>query len=993
MRLVDLNCGRFGWFLGKFICIFLGLGGIDSHPAFAGETVAVSIGRGPLSSASSASLSADGRYVAFESAASGLVPNDTNAQDDIFLLDQVTGQITRVSVSTTGAQLNRDSQNPSISADGRYVAFETLSDSVVSGVDSNGVADVYLFDRLGGQTILVSRTSVGLSGTGSSLNPSVSSGGEYVVFDSVAPNLISSDGNGVRDVFRFSRLTGTVTRVSVGPLGESNGASSAGSTSADGSVIAFVSDATNLVSGDTNAKSDIFVRDVGAKTTVRASLSTSEIQANDLSVSPAVSGSGEYVAFTSSATNLVSGDTNGTYDVFRRDLVRGNTARMSVSSSGVQGANGSNVPSISTSGRYVAFSSDAGNLVAGDLNGTVDIFLRDVDTATTSMVSRASTGSQANSWSERGVISPNGNMVVFRSVADNLAANDWNGIPDLFVRNLSSGTTIGLLADFSLAQGNNDSEEPSVSATGSHISFTSAASNLVANDTNQAQDIFFYNEATETVTLASVSSSEVQGDGDSTQSSISDSGRYIAFTSAAGNLVSGDTLGYDDIFVRDTLQGVTSRVSVGNGGSQSNNDSFFPSISGDGLDIAFASSATNLVAQDTNGTRDIFVRNTRTSTTVRVSVSNTNEQANGSSNRPWMAAGGFHVVFESSANNLVSGDTNAFADIFLRDLSSITTQLVSVGISGAPANGVSSWPSVSRNGRFVAFASSASNLVTGDTNGFADIFVRDMVLGTTRRVSVSTAGGQANSSSQSPEISADGTRVVFQSSATNLVPQNLNPRGHVYVHDLILGTTSRASVNSTGSEGNLDVGAEASISGDGAFVGFSSTSNNLSPLGKDSGTFDVYRHQLDGAIKVRLDLQDWIGGSIPDQVACTLQRSDGTVLLSGNYALGPNSEFVLPAPPAGPCEILVKTWVFLQKKVTFNILPGTTELGPISLKNGDADGDNVVSVFDYILISLAFDTDASSPAWDPRADLDGDGAVTVFDYIILSNNFDVEGDY
>ena len=252
------------------------------------------------------------------------------------------------------------------------------------------------------------------------------------------------------------------------------------------------------------------------------------------------------------------------------------------------------------------------------------------------------------------------------------------------------------------------------------------ASNLVPGDTNRDWDVFVHDRRTGTTELVSVASdATTPGNGDSGYPQISADGRFVAFLSDASDLVPGDTNGVTDIFVRDLQTGTTERVSVGSSGAQANGQSLGPTISGDGRFVAFRSAASNLIQGDTNGVGDIFVRDTQAGTTDLVSVASDGTKGNGDSYGPSISADGRFVVFRSKASNLVAGDTNGKDDIFRYDRRTATTELVSVDSSGAQSNRNSYAPFTNADGRFVVFWSGASNLVPGDTNGFHDGFLRD----------------------------------------------------------------------------------------------------------------------------------------------------------------------------------------------------------------------------------------------------------------------------
>jgi Tol biopolymer transport system component len=393
------------------------------------------------------------------------------------------------------------------------------------------------------------------------------------------------------------------------------------SISADGRYVAFDSDVANLVPGDTNGLSDIFVRDRTAGVTYLVSKNSAGDQGNTYSVYPSVSADGRYVAFMSGATNLVYADTNGVADIFVRDRQTGTTTRVSRNSAGVEGNDGSFSPSISGDGRYVAFPSDATNLVAGDTNGVSDIFVRDRNTGTTYLVSKSSAGVVGDSYSSYPSLSSDGRYVVFESAATNLVAGDTNGMYDVFVRDRTTGTTTLVSKSSTGEIGNGYSTAPFISADGRYVVFDSYATNLVAGDTNGMSDVFVRDRQTGTTTLVSKSSTGVLGSGNSYYASISADGRYVAFYSYAVNLVTGDTNGVEDIFVRDRQTGTTTRVSKSSAGVEGDGDSIYPSISADGRYVVFYSAASNLVPGDINGAGDTFVRDRQTGTTTLVSKS------------------------------------------------------------------------------------------------------------------------------------------------------------------------------------------------------------------------------------------------------------------------------------------------------------------------------------------------------------------------------------
>ncbi len=329
--------------------------------------------------------------------------------------------------------------------------------------------------------------------------------------------------------------------------------------------------------------------------------------------------------------------------------------------------------------------------------------------------------------------------------------------------------------------------------------------------------------------LISISSSGEQGQGSSTDCSVSGDSSRLAFSSGAANLVPRDTNHHADIFVHDVSAGRTARVNVSSSGRQANDDSYAPVIVPDGSSVLFSSRATNLIGNDRNGLEDVFVRDLSSRTTQRISVAPNGDAANGVSGSPSASAHGNVIAFMSTATNLVSGDTNGQPDIFVLDGRRGTLDIASNGFDGRPANGSSYLPSVSADGRFVAFMSGASNLVRHDTNAVFDVFVRDVVRGTTRRVSLANSGAEGNDDSDvqgHTYISAHGRYVAFHSFATNLVPHDTNGAGDVFVRDIVARTTRMVDVNNNGAPADYG-GANASISGDGTIVTFSSAATNF----------------------------------------------------------------------------------------------------------------------------------------------------------------------
>lgn len=389
-------------------------------------------------------------------------------------------------------------------------------------------------------------------------SPSISADGRFVAFLSGASNLVPGDTNGMADVFVHDRQTGIASRVSVDSAGlQANDRTWPDlSISADGNHVAFASWASNLVPGDTPNTTDIFVHERQSRQTVRVSVDSGGAQANGESFSPKLSFDGRYVAFHSNATNLVPGDTNGHTDVFIHDRQTGLTTLESVNSAGIQGDSSSYRPSISADGRYLVFESSSGNLGVPGIGGRIHVYVRDRQTGQTSRVSVDSGG----------------------------AAGDWGG---------GGG---------------------SISDDGRYVAFYSFATDLVLGDTNDRPDIFVHDRQTGHTERVSIDSAGLQSDGASDAASISADGRFVAFNSDATNLVSGDSSGLYHVFIHDRQTGETTCVDLNLDGVPGNGDSFDPHITPNGRQIAFGSRATDLVRRARRGTSHIFVHDRRSIT-------------------------------------------------------------------------------------------------------------------------------------------------------------------------------------------------------------------------------------------------------------------------------------------------------------------------------------------------------------------------------------------
>ncbi len=572
----------------------------------------------------------------------------------------------RLSVDSAGNQgeSGKGSFNPSVSTDGAHVAF--WSQAALAANDTNARTDVYVRSRelSGTKTVRVSVSSSGTQGNGDSYLPSLSSAGRLVAFYSESNNLIDNDTNTCTyysitgtcpDVFVHDRdRTGDgildtagdirTVRVSVASDGsQANGMSLFPALSADGRYVAFVSLASNLVANDLNNQADIFVYDMNLPNkVVRVSVSTEGIEANGPSGftglyhgPPAISSSGRFVVFHSAASNLVTGDTNQTDDIFVRDRDTDNngifdepggvkTVRMSVSSELAQGDNWSLHPSVSANGRFVVFSSLAANLVAGDVNAVADVFLHDRDAdgnntfdetgagIRTTRISVSTSGTEANGASEFPALAADGGTIAFRSLASNLISSDGNGKADVFLADRSTGVVSRISVDSAGLEANDasgaspnvtgpasfDRGAPAVATLGRFISFHSLATNLISGDTNGASDVFLHDRSTD-VTSTTISTT-------STTTSTS--------TSTTGSTSTTSTT----IIVIPTTTSTTSTSSTSSTSTSTTTTSTSTSSTTTSSSLLISTTSTSTTSTSTTSTTTTSTSTSSTTTTLPV---------------------------------------------------------------------------------------------------------------------------------------------------------------------------------------------------------------------------------------------------------------------------------------------------------------------------------------------------------------------------------------
>jgi hypothetical protein len=600
------------------------------------------------------------------------------------------------------------------------------------------------------------------------------------------------------NVYLRDRVSATTTLVSVNSSGTGGGNDNSWpvAISTNGQFVLFESAANNLVSGDTNQASDIFVRDLVNGQTLLVSVNTNGLAGSRDSSGSSLTPDGRYVAFVSRATDLVASDTNGIPDVFVRDLQTSNTVLVSV---GALSASASAQPAIispdiSSDGRYVLFTSVGTNLVPG-VQTTNEIYLRDMIAGTTAWASSAATQAVWNAFGNSKPASFNYNLSRDgRFVTYQASPLTFNGTAGIILRYdaITSLTDIINTNALSLSLGNNRSLD--MTPDGRFVAFIANTNGPLGT----RSPVYVWDAQSGSTTLASGDlNGQVPSNSICAWPVLDSSGQYVAFLSAGSGLVSNTVSSDFHLYRRDLQAGSTILIdSDTNSSGALLNTTPIPSFSANGQLVVFESSDAKLVPRDLNRSIDVFVRNIGSNLTELISVRDTalpSNSPNGPNTLSLFTASldGRFVAFSTDAENVIPNDTNGCRDVIVRDLLLGTNLLVSANTNNLPANNFSTGPVISGDGRFVAFASTANDLVPGDSNKALDVFVRDMQTGLSTLISVNASGtGPGNKDSFSPLISTDGRFVLFHSAATDLAPGSFVGGDNLFLRDRQSGTTT-----------------------------------------------------------------------------------------------------------------------------------------------------------------------------------------------------------
>ena len=645
-------------------------------------------------------------------------------------------------------------------------------------------------------------------------------------------------------------------------LPQSNGDSGQGILTPDGHCVLFTSAANNLtILANSNPvpvlippKLNVYRRDLVNGSTTLVSVNLAGNGGNGDSLAMGISANGQYALFESAASDLVPGDTNNAEDIFLRDVVNGTTTLVSVSTNGGVGNGASSTPVMTPDGRYVAFVSSASNLVAGDTNGIPDIFVRDITLGMTTLASpgAVSAGIAAASESAAPAITPDGRYILFYSTATNLLAGT-STMGDIYVYDRIAGTTYrassAALSELKSVFGTTSGAcfSAKISTNGLFVAYEVSA----ANFSNPAGIVLRYNLQTGLTDVVNTNANAPVGHYENLRTlDMSDDGRYVA---NVGNI---DSKGMNTaVFVWDSLAGTNLLASPAWSNSvPANGINYLPLMDPSGRFVAFLSSATNLTTNILAAQWNLYCRDTQTGTTVLVS-SNTNAVGTGVNCEtfPSWSADARFLAYESTA----TGDRNQYFNVLVSDLVSNATEIAST------PNPLFQFPSpdgpsvcfptcISTNGRYVAFASDADNLVANATNGFRNVYVSDLYTGSNTLVSVDTNGLAAAGNSSDPSMSWDGRFVVFSSTASNIVPGDTNDSSDIFIRDLQSGTTSLVSVNENGNGPGTTNSYSPTISGDGRFVMFLSPAQNLATGTFGNGVVNLFLRDLQAATNYAL---------------------------------------------------------------------------------------------------------------------------------------------
>jgi hypothetical protein len=856
----------------RLLAVFFLLVSLNST-SLADEMRRVSIGVTGSVKASGSMLrpSDDGRFVSFISRESNIVPNDFNYEMDVFVFDRQTGTTERVSIATDGTESNGYSSSPSLSADGRFVAFASRASNLLTGgangtpaPPNSGIDKIFVHDRLTGTTRLVSQSSTGVPANNSSVEPRISANGQAVIFSSAADNLVANDTNGSYDLFYHILSNSQTIRIGTGAsVGDQ-----LPDISGDGRYVTY-STRDSLVAEDTNGAIDVYLYDVQAGLVELISKNQGGTAASGRS--PSMSADGRYVSFNSSAANIVAEAYAANSQVFIYDRQTDTISLVSRSDT--------NAPigqidrhQLSNNGRVLVFNSNSDDYVAADTNGFEDVFRRDLISGATEIVSKSFDGSQSDGYSVSPDVDASGNLVVFDSTSNNIVDGaysyspaDWY-TPAAYAYDATSQSTEVISRPLNLLEPPTGAWATGLTSDGGTVFFTSETDNYLPEFENGLNDIYKYNVAAGT--YERIAQPAVSGFLDRYYDAIpSPDGTKVIYERGSENTGLGEY--QSDIYVYEEQTQTHTLVSGTSLGFPSDGRcGLGHAMSPDASVIAFACNSTNIVSGDTNSQYDVFVRDTSANSTTRISVHSDGTEGNGRSYYPFLSDDGNFVLFRSDATNLVDNDTNGVRDVFLHDRTSGETRRISE-VNGVQGNGISATSRISHSGRYIAFASLADNLADGPKSQSYDVILFDSATGSYRQVSRGWDGQATDHNSFPSLFSRDEKYLIFTSAASNLVPNDTNRADDTFFYNIASGAVCRYNARLDDQEVNSHTYVRH-YSDDGAVALVNSMATNLYSS-DTNGSFDVYLKTsapFSCDYKAFVDsLPDINGNGIPDVAA------------------------------------------------------------------------------------------------------------------------------
>ncbi|WP_370978721.1 dockerin type I domain-containing protein [Agaribacterium sp. ZY112] len=693
--------------------------------------------------------------------------------------------------------------------------------------------------------------------------------------------------------------------------------------------------------------------------TTKASNSFDGMPTNFGSYSASVSRDGSLVAYQSQADNLVNNDHNGEEDIFVYDVVNNQTERVSISNSGNEAIGGrSDLGEISAEGGHVVFLSYASNLVSNDTNGLADIFVRDRVNNSTERVNLRPGGAESMFEAREPDISGDGRFVVYVSDDDQLVANDNNGFQDVFVYDRHERTTQRINVSNTGEQANMPSFDPRISEDGSAVIFTSPASNLVPGDNNGFDDIFIYDLASSQIQRVNVNSQNIEAmNGPSFGAELSADGRFVVFTSNADNLVSNDNNGHDDIFIRDTQESTTSRVNVSSSGQQANSHSEAPSVSSNGRYVSFMSRASNLVNNDNNGFEDIFVHDRETSTTEKISELSNGAETDLPSFSPVISSNALYLVYESDSDMLVAGDNNGWSDIFVAQLdhqesggNKIVLVPSSVNIDPLGDNSFSVDINVNASDLYGLEIScqTDANLASLYHSEYANLFDITSRLEITPQMNTPNQGDWSGSLSMmnpAPAINGSGTFATLYFTTHILESANFD-----------ISCTANA----------------ADINGQRIIMGLEDTRVVI-----DDGIHIPGGTRLSGNVSLP-------AGSEPSAILVTLTLGERSI---STYA-DANGDYHFDSLRPGNWVVTYSNETFVSNCSVSQTTEGSdSTVADVVMYAGDVNSDGHIDIADFTVVSSLYGINDNDPNYLAAADLNRDGLINIFDLTILGSHF------